>query len=228
MANKTILFGRAVSGENTKLIAEPDVSSKHAQITYLGNDQFEIEDLGSQNGTYVNGYRIRKTVVSINDQVRLSSGVELDLVKEFGIKPSIVPNAEIPKQDPKDFTVEFERLKPIYEQYKKDKKKIIVGHNKKTALIRSGITIAPLPILFLELGSTIPGLTLVAAGFANFITGNMYNNDKIEELDDNFRIRYVCPNPQCKIQLGNNSWKVWNETGKCFRCGAIYSKHNSN
>ncbi len=225
MIEKSIVFGRTVSGENTVALQEPDISARHAKITFLGNDQFEVEDLGSTNGTYVNGYRVQKTTVNINDQVRLSSGTILDLVKIFGLKPSQTPNQELSKNNPKDFTVEFARLKPIYENYKRDRKKMILQHNQKTALIRTGITVLPLPVLFFFPGKPIySALSLMGAGVANFVTGNMYNTDKLEELDEKFRLQYVCPNRECSMQLGtSNSWNLHFETGKCFRCGAIYN-----
>lgn len=224
---KSIIFGRNVNGPGFKQINMPDISSQHAKITFLGNDQFEVEDLNSSNGTYVNGYRIRKMNVSLNDQVRLSAGVVIDLVKEFGLKPAFVPNGQLPKNNTKDFTVEFERLKPIYEQYKKDRKKMIIAHNQKTALVRTGITLAPLPLLLIFAGNPIySAISLIGAGVANFATGNMYNMDKLEALDEKFRLQYVCPNRDCNMQLGsNNSWNLLHETGKCFRCGAIYNKN---
>ena len=69
MAAKTITLGRDTS--NTKVYNKGDISSKHAKITLIGNNEYEVEDLDSTNGTYVNGYRIKKAKISGNEQLRL-------------------------------------------------------------------------------------------------------------------------------------------------------------
>ncbi len=51
----TMVFGRHPECE--KVLSNPSVSSRHARLTRRGNG-FLLEDLGSSNGTYVNGKRI--------------------------------------------------------------------------------------------------------------------------------------------------------------------------
>jgi pSer/pThr/pTyr-binding forkhead associated (FHA) protein len=58
--------------KNCLAIAEPSVSRSHAELRHLGADLWELRDLGSSNGTNVNGKRV--------DVVRLENG---DLVS-FG------------------------------------------------------------------------------------------------------------------------------------------------
>jgi pSer/pThr/pTyr-binding forkhead associated (FHA) protein len=45
-----------------------NVSRKHARI-FARNDEYYIEDLGSTNGTYVNGIRIAKCALRKNDLI---------------------------------------------------------------------------------------------------------------------------------------------------------------
>ncbi|MBK5108631.1 MAG: FHA domain-containing protein, partial [Anaerolineales bacterium] len=52
-----ILIGREAG--ITLQIDSPGVSRKHARLTYI-NNQYLVEDLGSSNGTFVNGERISK------------------------------------------------------------------------------------------------------------------------------------------------------------------------
>jgi len=52
------------------IISEPIVSKTHLKIT-PNNAEFEIEDLNSTNGTYIDGKRIDKTVISRNKTVFL-------------------------------------------------------------------------------------------------------------------------------------------------------------
>jgi len=44
------------------------VSREHARITFR-NEEYHLEDLGSTNGTYVNGIKIVKCVLRNNDQI---------------------------------------------------------------------------------------------------------------------------------------------------------------
>ena len=50
-------IGRAADGDGT-LGDDPEISRRHARITRRAGDQLSIEDLGSTNGTFVNGKRV--------------------------------------------------------------------------------------------------------------------------------------------------------------------------
>ncbi|MFC1579367.1 FHA domain-containing protein [Thermodesulfobacteriota bacterium] len=56
-----------------------NVSRKHVRIAFR-NEEYHIEDLGSTNGTYVNGIRVEKCVLRNHDQVEIG-GVKI-LFKE--------------------------------------------------------------------------------------------------------------------------------------------------
>lgn len=219
---KTIIFGRAVSGKDTKQIARQDISGQHTKITYLGNEEFEVEDLNSTNGTYVNGYRIRKSKVTINDEVRLSHETIIDLAKEFGLSKTAVQE----KQNPNDFVSEFEKLKAVREEYRTVRRKMRKKHNRKNTLIRGTITMAPLPLMFFG-DVSIMGISILGSTVAGLVLSNSDIQDELEDLMSNYNARYVCP--KCKRQLGlTNPWESIHEIGKCFNtnCNAIYNKKN--
>jgi hypothetical protein len=48
----------------------PTVSRRHAQVVEEG-DGFALEDLGSTNGTFVNGERVQKAVLRHGDRIRV-------------------------------------------------------------------------------------------------------------------------------------------------------------
>ena len=55
------------------VLQTPQVSRRHAQLKRLAGGDFELRDLGSINGTYVNGQRIKTTRVSATDLVAFGS-----------------------------------------------------------------------------------------------------------------------------------------------------------
>jgi ABC-type multidrug transport system ATPase subunit/pSer/pThr/pTyr-binding forkhead associated (FHA) protein len=63
---------------NTIVYEAPDVSGWHAKISRNPTGGLLVEDLGSTNGTYVNGERIKSKLITFKDDVRLGSmGVQL-------------------------------------------------------------------------------------------------------------------------------------------------------
>ena len=52
-----------------------NVSRKHALIAFR-NEEYHIEDLGSTNGTYVNGIKVEKCILRNNDQIEIA-GVKI-------------------------------------------------------------------------------------------------------------------------------------------------------
>jgi len=67
-----ITIGRAP--DNMIVIEDPSVSSRHAQLERAG-DNYRLKDLGSTNGTRVNGVPVTDTLLRFDDRVRFG-GVE--------------------------------------------------------------------------------------------------------------------------------------------------------
>ena len=66
--------GENLDGNGEGRIADdPELSRRHARISRNAGYQVMIEDLGSTNGTYVNGARVTEQVLSIGDTIQLGT-----------------------------------------------------------------------------------------------------------------------------------------------------------
>jgi pSer/pThr/pTyr-binding forkhead associated (FHA) protein len=63
--------------DNSLQIEDASVSSHHAEI-FFENNAFFVKDLGSTNGTYLNGGQIKKAPLNHDDELRFGS-----IVTEF-------------------------------------------------------------------------------------------------------------------------------------------------
>ncbi len=68
---KTLSIGRDVS--NDIVVNDPMVSRRHAQLTIYDNGQVQLKDLGSSNGTYVNGNKISNCNLKTGDVVKIAT-----------------------------------------------------------------------------------------------------------------------------------------------------------
>ncbi len=71
-ANSEIVVGR--SSDLDMVLVEDMVSRRHAKIAVNG-DQVTIQDLGSTNGTFVNGERVKRAVLNDGDRVLIGTSI---------------------------------------------------------------------------------------------------------------------------------------------------------
>ena len=80
-------------------ISDPEISRRHALVRPIPRG-IEVEDLGSMNGTYVNGKRIGEVVeLTIGGTVRVGNSdiqVELELLDQTKVR-GIVPAGDVTK-----------------------------------------------------------------------------------------------------------------------------------
>lgn len=57
---------------NTVVLADPAVSRKHAGIRRI-DSTYELADLGSTNGVYVNGHKVPKRTLEEGDIIRIGN-----------------------------------------------------------------------------------------------------------------------------------------------------------
>ena len=80
-----LLIGRG--SDCDVVIGEPGVSSHHANISIDSKGKILVEDLNSSNGSYINGDKITKTFLHLNDTLNLNT-----------VKVRIVENNLSPKE----------------------------------------------------------------------------------------------------------------------------------
>jgi pSer/pThr/pTyr-binding forkhead associated (FHA) protein len=83
--DKQLIIGR--SSELDIVLVEDMVSRKHAKIT-LQNGKITIEDLGSTNGTFVNGEKVKQHRLKENDRILVGTSI-LKLVKAGANSPDL-------------------------------------------------------------------------------------------------------------------------------------------
>lgn len=117
-----ILIGREQG--STLQIDSPGVSRKHARLAYQ-DDQYLIEDLGSSNGTFVNGERISKPwplkngdMIGIGRTVQLQYQAVLPPLSATMIESDIPPAAgtmieEVPQQPPAPSQTDAAAVEPV-------------------------------------------------------------------------------------------------------------------
>ena len=78
-AEKQIVIGR--SSELDMVLVEDMVSRKHARISVNGAGHISIEDLGSTNGTFVNGEKVKQAMLKEGDRILIGTSI-LKLIQQ--------------------------------------------------------------------------------------------------------------------------------------------------
>src|SRR5262252_5565207 len=86
---KQIVVGR--SSDLDMVLVEDMVSRKHARISVQG-DQIWIEDLGSTNGTFVNGEKIKRARLKEGDRVLIGTSILKVIAGEAAVGGAVSPD----------------------------------------------------------------------------------------------------------------------------------------
>ena len=90
-----ISIGRDTS--NTIAINDAEISRKHAKLTLHGS-AFVIQDLGSTNGTFVNGMRVTSTqVLNAGDTISFGETISLSYEMAYDTNATVVSSARAPQ-----------------------------------------------------------------------------------------------------------------------------------
>ena len=104
------VIGRQAPGAGS-LANDIEISRTHARITAEPDGRFVIEDLGSTNGTYVNGARI-ETPVALEAGDRIEVGGSALLVQATTVQPAPAPPPSV-VHEPREPSNEATPLGPL-------------------------------------------------------------------------------------------------------------------
>lgn len=205
------------SPENDIVIDDPVVGRQHLVIKYISENELFIEDLDSNNYTYVNNVRIRKKTISPEDQIRLGTHT---ITAKYLFTETLkkVIESKI------DFSDEFTRLKKVYEEYERKlndlKRKSQIG----PIIIKTAITLGMMGAAFFIF--TDPQLRypiMTGAGLVGgLVTLTMQRDSKLKDQIDiltaELELVYKCP--KCNKSLITRRWQHWASKKECENCGA--------
>jgi hypothetical protein len=209
MAKTTYTIGRD-SGNDIKVM-DTSVSSFHAQITLLNDTLFEIEDLSSTNGTFVNGHRVRKAKATYSDTVKVAAVVVKvrKLIKDFEI--NLKGNC----------AAEFNALKKVHDDYKAAKSSLAQNQNISQVLRISSPTIVGVGVN-IATGTHQTWATILGVGLSllmAYLGGNKFA-DRMNRLDEEFTEAYRCP--KCGHSLKGQRWEKWKDEKVCPSCKILW------
>ena len=129
-----IKIGKA--NDNDFVVNDPHVSRYHAKLVREEGGCWLLEDLGSTNGTFVNGAQIIKKHITPSDTIKLGDNYVLNIPEALKFN--------------NDYSEEFAALKQVYDNYIQAKVKIQSSNQFKTRLFQSLPFALPGVVVFLE------------------------------------------------------------------------------
>ena len=239
-----IIVGRR--GEQSFPIMDKAVSGKHLKLTTMPDGNVQVEDLGSTNGTFIDGIRIIKKVVSRNTVVQMGSTFAFRIndvlpeVKTPSVNPlgntisgetRIVPPTPSKPEYDEEILRKFQNLESVWNKYQEEKINL-QKNNASKGFLRMlpmfvlgglGYLISCIP----ELAQFRTAITLAGLGIGIIITWISYKRatslpEQMEKLNQQFQIDYVCP--KCKQFLGFTPFEGLKNRGQCSACKSKWVK----
>lgn len=205
------------SAENDIVIEDPFVGRRHLNVFFRSGQELLIEDLDSNNYTYVNGVRIKKKVISPDDKIMLGS-YELNTPNLF------VEIIKKVNESRTDFSSEFNSLKKIYEDYEKKINEFKSKSQLFPMLVRAFFTLcAMVTAFFLISDPQIRYPVMTVAGLLGGVISIVMQRDsklkdQIDILTAELELKYKCP--KCNKSLISRRWQHWAAKKECENCGA--------
>lgn len=198
----------------------------HAEIAVDASGNMVITNMKPQNVTYVNGSEIVSKRVTPTSTVELGKdrfAISLPTVIETAKKLMAIAPGPVPPPGPQPGGVPG-KPQPSVQKFNishleyvwtdlQTKRKAIQEKQKKINLVRTAcglFTLCAMPTIaiFGPVGYALTGVGIVGNLYSFFGLKNDNTSEVLEQMNEDFQDRYVCPNPDCGKFLGNLSYKL--------------------
>jgi len=205
---QVIIIGR--KGDQPFAISQDGVSREHAKLTIGDDGRWQLEDLGSDNGTFIRNAdgdweQIGKKVISESTYISLGPD-NANGCKFYGWQ----------LLSPKDYRKAFDFL----EDFDSDIEKRLEQADGKSQLVRkaiAGVSMVGLVGSFCVDNNDIRTMLLRVSTAATGLSSMLYDpgkqKKKLKAMQEKF---FGCPNPACSHTLTSKEVK----NRRCAKCGA--------
>ena len=194
-------------------------------ISVLPDGNVEVEDLGSSNGTFIDGVRIIKKVVSRNTTIQMGSRYTFKVSDVFPETPKAsAPQQQSAPTQPKPVPeYSIKHLKYVWDEYEET----IAAIRQKSQQMGKKRMIPMMLGSFSGLISAFVGsgaFITIPIAIVSFIFLFKAYNEKDTSLEDTKAAKdtlinkYVCPNPECHRSLPHQDYSLLSQNTNCPYC----------
>jgi len=228
--------------DNAIVLSDGKISGYHARLIQCTPDTVVLEDLDSKNGTFVNGSRITRKIISATDTIQFAETTYTvdQLLNLSSDKPANPTTTAEPNQPvisrfsdssikSLDYTAEFAALQPVFDQYPQLRRDC----RNREKMVRTGSVILSsvvgISTVLATGGTAFPLLQIMSGAGLSMLVPTLCSTllsteEKLELIDKEFREKYRCPNPDCRDPFGMREWELLARQKTCRRCQAIWIK----
>lgn len=218
-----IIVGR--KGQQSFPITDMSVSGIHLKLTTLSDGSVEVEDLNSSNGTFIDGIRIIKKVVSRNTIIQMGSSFRFKVSDVIPVTPlNNSSQGHDTPQKPKNVPeYSIRHLNDVWDEYENKIAEIRLrsqqmGKKRMIPMMLgsfSGIISAFVgPGAFITIPVAIVSFVLYFKAFNEKDT----SLEDTKEAKDTLIKKYVCPNPECHRSLPHQDYSLLSQNSNCPYC----------
>lgn len=229
IGQKAFVVGSPQSVPNTVSRSHCSLSVEYTDDQNRKVTKIKIQNLKPQNITYVDGQEVESKAIKENSHVQLGfDRYNMDLKQVVDGMRKFLPAA--PPPPAKEYSLKS--LQKIWEEYDEEKLRISDEAAKNAnrqklqgILSMSGMLIGFIPGIDQTVRIVIIAAALIVALFF-FIKGSSDETvqRKLHDLDEEFRKRYVCPNPECRHFIGNIPYDILRQNNGCPHCKCKYKE----